>query len=66
MSSRLLVFLIPLVVIAIFWLMALSEKKLAHDPTHRSFFERNGMVLGITFIMLVAFYFILIRIFFTK
>ena len=56
MSSRLLVFLIPLVVIAIFWVMARSEKKLAHDPTHKSFFERNGTVLGITFIMLVAFW----------
>jgi spermidine/putrescine transport system permease protein len=55
-SSRLLVFLIPLVVIAIFWAMAKSEKKLAHDPTHKSFFERNGTVLGITFIMLVAFW----------
>jgi len=55
-SSRLLVFLIPLVVIAIFWVMARSEKKLAHDPTHKSFFERNGTVLGITFIMLVAFW----------
>lgn len=56
MSSRLLVFLIPFAVIAIFWVMARSEKKLAHDPTHKSFFERNGMVLGITFIMLVAFW----------
>ena len=56
MSSRLLVFLIPLVVIAIFWVMARSEKKLAHDPTHKTFFERNGTVLGITFIMLVAFW----------
>ena len=56
MSSRLIVFLIPAVVIAIFWVMAKTEKKLAHDPTHKSFFERNGMVLGITFIMLVAFW----------
>ena len=56
MSSRLLVFLIPVVVIAIFWVMAKSEKKLAHDPTHKSFFERNGTVLGITFILLVAFW----------
>ena len=52
MSSRLLVFLIPFAVIAIFWVMARSEKKLAHDPTHKSFFERNGMVLGITFIVI--------------
>ena len=56
MSSRLVVFLIPIVVIAAFWLMAKAEKKLAHDPTHKSFFERNGTVLGLTFILLVAFW----------
>jgi spermidine/putrescine transport system permease protein len=55
-SSRFVVFLIPVVVIAIFWLMAKAEKKTAHDPTHKSFFERNGTVLGITFITLVAFW----------
>lgn len=56
MSSRFVVFLIPVVVIAIFWLMARFEKKAAHDPTHKGFFERNGTVLGITFITLVAFW----------
>jgi spermidine/putrescine transport system permease protein len=55
-SSRLLVFLIPVVVIAFFWLLAKAEKGKNHDPTHKSFFERNGTVLGITFIMLVAFW----------
>ncbi len=56
MSSRLLVFLIPIAVIAIFWVMARFEKGTSHDPTHKSFFERNGMVLGVTFITLVAFW----------
>ena len=56
MNSRLLVFLIPVVVIAAFWLMAKAEKKTAHDPTHKSFFERNGTALGIVFIALVAFW----------
>ncbi|WP_395663649.1 ABC transporter permease [Aestuariivirga sp.] len=56
MSSRFIVFLIPVVVIAIFWVMAKTEKKLAHDPTHKSFFERNGTVLGVSFILLVAFW----------
>jgi spermidine/putrescine transport system permease protein len=55
-SSRFIVFLIPVVVIAIFWVMAKTEKKLAHDPTHKSFFERNGTVLGVSFILLVAFW----------
>ncbi len=56
MSSRFVVFLIPIVVIAIFWAMANRESKLAHDPTHKGYFERNGMVLGIVFISLVAFW----------
>ena len=56
MSSRFLVFLVPLVVIAIFWLMARREASLTHDPTHKSFFERNGTVLGLVFIGLVAFW----------
>ena len=36
--------------------MAWAEKGSAHDPTHKSFFERNGTVLGVTFITLVAFW----------
>jgi spermidine/putrescine transport system permease protein len=55
-NSRFLVFLVPLAVIAIFWLMANREAKLAHDPAHKSFFERNGPVLGTAFILLVAFW----------
>jgi len=55
-SSRFFVFLLPLVVIAIFWAMAKYESKLAHDPTHKSFFDRNGPVLGLVFIGLVAFW----------
>jgi spermidine/putrescine transport system permease protein len=53
-SSRLFVLIIPFVVIAIFWLMARYEGRLRHDPTHKGYFERNGMVLGIAFISLVA------------
>ena len=54
--SRLIVFLIPLVVIAIFWAMARYESKVAHDPNHKTFFQRNGTALGVTFIGLVAFW----------
>jgi spermidine/putrescine transport system permease protein len=53
-SSRLVVLAIPFVVIAIFWLMARYEGRLRHDPTHKGYFERNGMVLGIMFLALVA------------
>ncbi|WP_373504014.1 ABC transporter permease [Aestuariivirga sp.] len=56
MSSRLFVFILPFVVIAIFWAMSRYESKAAHDPTHKGFFERNGTVLGIVFILLVAFW----------
>jgi spermidine/putrescine transport system permease protein len=55
-SSRALVFFIPIIVITIFWLMARREAKVSHDPTHRSYWERNGTVLGITFIALVVFW----------
>jgi len=53
-SSRLVVLFVPFVVIAIFWLMARREAKLRRDPTHKGYFERNGMTLGIIFIALVA------------
>jgi spermidine/putrescine transport system permease protein len=53
-SSRFLVLIVPFVIIAIFWAMARREAKLAHDPTHKGYFERNGMVLGIAFIFLVS------------
>lgn len=56
MSSRLFVFLVPVIVIAIFWAMARAESGKRHDPTHKSFFERNGTALGIVFIALVAFW----------
>ena len=54
MSSRLLVFLVPFLVIGIFWLMARQEAKTVHDPSHKGYFERNGMTLGLIFIFLVA------------
>jgi spermidine/putrescine transport system permease protein len=55
-SSRAFVFIIPVVVIAAFWVMAHYEAKRRTDPTHKGFFERNGVVLGIVFISLVAFW----------
>jgi len=55
-SSRFVVFLLPIVVFAAFWLMARYESRLAHDPTHKGYFERNGTTMGIVFILLVAFW----------
>jgi spermidine/putrescine transport system permease protein len=54
--SRLLVFVFPLVVIGAFWLLARYESKQGTDPTHKSYFERNGTALGVTFILLVSFW----------
>ncbi len=54
--SRFFIFLIPVVVIAVFWAMSRYEAKGRHDPTRKSFFERNGTVLGMVFIGLVAFW----------
>lgn len=56
MSSRALVFIVPVIIIAIFWAMARYESRRGVDPSHKGFFERNGMVLGITFIVLVSFW----------
>ena len=56
MNSRFLVFLVPIAVIAVFWVMANRESKLAHDPSHKGFFERNGTAMGMVFILLVAFW----------
>jgi spermidine/putrescine transport system permease protein len=55
-SSRFLVFLIPVAVVAVFWAMARLERGAVHDPTHRGYFERNGTALGFAFIALVAFW----------
>jgi spermidine/putrescine transport system permease protein len=59
-SSRALALLIPFFVIAGFWLWARYESKQGHDPTHKSYWERNGTVLGVVFIGLVAFWTLLL------
>lgn len=56
MSSRAFVFIIPVIIIAIFWAMAKIEYRNNNDPTRKGYFERNGKVLGIAFIVLVAFW----------
>lgn len=54
--SRQLVFLIPVIVIAIFWFMARYEAKVAKDSASRSFVQRNGLALSIFLIGAVAFW----------
>src|SRR3569623_45041 len=55
-TSRSLVFIVPIVVIAVFWLMARWEGRFHKDASRKGYFERNGKVLGIAFILLVAFW----------
>ncbi len=56
MGSRGFVFIIPVIVIAAFWLMARWEERHFHDPTHKGYFERNGVMLGTAFVVLVVFW----------
>jgi spermidine/putrescine transport system permease protein len=61
--SRSLVFLLPLIVAAAFWLLSRWESKQEHDPTYKSFFERNGPTLSFVFIALVAFWVLFLVVF---
>jgi spermidine/putrescine transport system permease protein len=55
--SRFIILSLPLLVIVGFWLTAMWERRYAPiDPTHKSFFERNGTVLSIVFLALIAFW----------
>jgi spermidine/putrescine transport system permease protein len=58
--SRLFVFIAPLVIILGFWLTARFEKGKFNDPSHKSFFERNGAVLSTVFLLLVGFWLLLL------
>jgi spermidine/putrescine transport system permease protein len=54
--SRLFIVFVPFAVIVIFWLMARYESRQSTDPGHKTYFERNGMLLGFVFVGLVAFW----------
>ena len=56
MNSRALVFIVPIIVVAVFWAMARFEARAVKDASKKGYFERNGKVLGIAFILLVAFW----------
>jgi len=55
-SSREVTILVPFMVIAVCWAMARWETRRFHDASEKSFFERNGRALGLTFIALVGFW----------
>ncbi len=55
--NRAFAFLLPFAVIAMFMAMARYERRIVgHDPTRKGFFERNGPMLGVVFIVLVGFW----------
>ncbi len=57
MSSRGLVYLIPIAVIAIFWAMAVWEKRRGlDDPSRKGFVQQNGILLSTFFVLAVAFW----------
>jgi len=49
----------PFVVIAIFWAMSARERRLANDPSSKSFFERNGAAISTYLILAVGFWIVL-------
>jgi spermidine/putrescine transport system permease protein len=54
--NRQFVFVIPVIIIALFWAMARYEARAARDSASRSFVQRNGLALSIFFIGAVAFW----------
>ena len=51
-----IIILLPFVLIALFWAMAARERRLAKDPSRKSFFQRNGAVISTYLLVAVAFW----------
>lgn len=51
-----IIILLPFVLIAVFWAMAARERRLANDPSRKSFFERNGAVISTYLLVAVGFW----------
>ena len=51
-----IIILLPFVLIALFWAMAARERRLANDPSRKSFFQRNGAVISTYLLVAVAFW----------
>lgn len=56
MNNRFVVFIIPVAVIAAYWLMARYERRLVADSQRSGFFQRNGTPLSIFFVAAVGFW----------
>jgi spermidine/putrescine transport system permease protein len=55
-TSIAIIFGLPVVVIALFWLMAIRERRLANNPNAQTFIQRNGRPVGIFLIAAIGFW----------
>lgn len=51
-----IIIILPFLLIALFWAMAARERRLANDPSQKSFFQRNGAVISIYLLVAVGFW----------
>ena len=58
--NRQLIFLVPVLVIAVFAAMAVLERGRQTDPATRGFVQRNGAVLAMVFVFAVGFWTLLL------
>ncbi len=56
MSNRLIVFLLPAAIIAVFLLLAMLERRAVAEPRRTGFVRRNGAALSIFFVIAVGFW----------
>lgn len=58
--GRTLIVLLPLLVIAVFWVMAILERRVAGHPGERGFFQRNGVAISIYLLVAVGLWVLLL------
>src|SRR5579871_7058075 len=58
--NRQLIFLLPVMVITVFMVMAVLERSRLPDPATRGFVQRNGMLLATVFVFAVGFWTLLL------
>lgn len=54
--GRYLIFSSPFIVIAVFWAMAVAERRMAGGPAARGFIERNGVAISLFLLLAVGFW----------
>lgn len=56
MNNRLIVFIVPAVIIAVFFLLSMVERQAVADSRRTGFVQRNGAALSVFFIIAVGFW----------